>query len=123
MNSYEKIYYLFTEAGMPEKKALKRGLRYKNDDPIKPRLPGFQSDATVKGKPVVVRHGWKSSKRKPKKKSQESHATVRIKSAGEGDHLRRRADRARRQVGSKEHRQKELKASLTSRKNRATPKK
>jgi len=105
---YEKVYNLLVEAGMPEKKALKRGLRYKNDDPAKPRLPGFQSDATVKGKPVVVRHGWKSSKRKPKKKSQESHATVRIKSAGEGDYLKGRRGKT----------QKELKASMKSRKNR-----
>jgi len=84
MNSYEKVYSLLTEGGMPEKEALKKGLVYKN--PKGTRRPGFQSDASVKGKPVVVRHGWKSSKRKPRKhhpERGEGHKTVRIKSARE----------------------------------------
>ena len=125
VNLYRNMAYIFLESKgssqMPEDEAKKKGLKY--NDPRKHTtqhrgFPGSQSDATVGDKPVVVRHGWKSSKRKPKKKSQESHATVRIRSAGEGDHLKRRADRANRQMGSRESRQAELKASMQSRRDR-----
>ena len=129
---YKRLYYLLTEAGMPEKEAKKKGLQYKH--PEKTKRPGFQSDASVKGKPVVVRHGWKSSKRKPRKHQPErgeSHRTVRIKSAGEEDHLARRSDVARSSdstVGDnltaaqkkqiETQRQANLKTSMQSRKTR-----
>ena len=98
MNFYERVYGLLLELKMSPKQAKERGVVYDDPGREKRHKERTSSEGHVRGTRVIIRLGRTKKGRK----------RVRIKTAGEGDPLKRRKGMS----------QEELKASIISRVHR-----